>query len=246
MSAKVIMVEGVTDAFLLSRLFIDVANYSPATLERCAIHANPDLSRCEGVEYLLSPHRETLLIFACGTCSRFHGCYEKYFKTNALNGKISRLAIVRDADKKTQRQLESDINNAFENRLIFNHCSWRANQLVSNEFGLDERHEMETYLKIIPSTKKGVLEDALLDAIKLRGKDDKIVVELSECHVRKLKQEQNKYIKTERMERKAVLSTAFAAFEPSHAFQKTESFFKSIRWKNFPKVVELFDDMLKI
>lgn len=245
MKSKVILVEGITDAYLLAELFKSCKHYKEIKSGESEIKALPDYKKLEHCEYLKSSNDETLLIFACGSSSRFYQCYRTYFEVNAKAGKISRLAIITDSDKNTKDKIEKDITNSFESTLSFE-SSWKSNVVTSNEFGVSQTFNVDSLLLVIPPNSPGILEDAILDSIEENGGDSGIVIKEAKEFVTTLKTKQAKYLVTERIQKKANLAVSFGIFEPTHTFQREEAFFKSIHWAKYKNLVRVFDDILNI
>lgn len=117
---------------------------------------------------------------------------------------------------------------------------------MSSEFPSSNSCSVQSYLLVVPPNEKGILEDAVLQALAARKDDNSVVVSCAKNYVESVKERQQKYVQTYRLQHKAMLSAAFAVIEPSHGFQNTEAFFKSVRWKNFPRLIAIFADLLSI
>lgn len=246
--AKVILVEGISDAVLLSELLVATKKYKIVHADEGEIRPKPDPKKNEMSITMHDPKQKTLIVFACGSCTRFAKCYNDYFEYDATSGKIERIAILRDADENTAEQLKQNLTNSFKHKLSFEIGKWTQNTLIEVEFGTRKEQIVESLLVIVPSNSKGILETALLNAIAENnsGKDESIVAKESIAFAQHLKKSQNKYLQTNREEKKAALGFTICAFNPDHGYQTLKPFFKSVRWSRFPNIASIFSMLLDI
>lgn len=244
--AKVILTEGISDAALLSRLFVTVKNYSRIHEDRGSISAFPKSEKGEWRETLQSPSpsSETLLIFACGSCGNFFSCYKSYFEYNASQGKISRLAILRDSDANLPSKTAADLNHAFQGSIAFELRQWKKCEVKSPDYpGISS--EIETYLMIIPASQQGILEDSLVSIIEQGNAEQKQLVKETRSFLGNIRN-QGKFLQKNRLLKKSTLGTLLSIMDPDRSIHTIESVYSQIRWEKFTKLKSIFDDLLNI
>lgn len=182
-----------------------------------------------------------LLIFAVGGKDNFEKVIYEYILEWLVEYKqeesFQKLVIVQDSD------------NYSINEIRLRNLEWlspyisdiKAQNWVDNSYldAFSQQHDIQVLSIVIPKDKQGALETMILDSFR-ENEYDKSIVDKCCDFVENMRSEARRYIKTDRLELKAKLSTVFAIRSPEKVFSLLDEIMKGIQWEKSEVLKECF------
>lgn len=238
---KVILCEGKTDAILLSYYLGRVAGWqhvkAPKNLDIKPRTANESV-------YWYKHNDDLLMICAVGGKDNFISFFQRdienvIVKTDAF----ARIAIVLDRDNRKVEEIEQSLAKGlvpfFQNA---KNCVW-TNCKYTNAFGIEKN--LEALLLVIPREQEGALETVMLEAIS-EDEYDRNIVDKCTDFVADMRGEADRYIRTDRLQLKARLSTVWAIQSPEKVFTFIDEQIKAVQWERYDTLRNCFEKLVEI
>lgn len=239
---KLILCEGVTDAYFLSYYLEKTAGWKfckkpPKNLTIKTSNLNESVNWYER-------DQDYLLICGVGGKDNFANFFRNKIEkplltTNAFN----KIAFVTDRDDRTTDAIVSELTSSIEN-LSFDmeNNKWKRNDYI-DDFKISNYFEL--LLVIIPSEHQGALETIMLDAI-CEDPYDKNIVDKVDYFVKQMRFDASKYIKSDRLQLKAKLSVTWAIQSPEKVFSTLDELIRSVKWDTYDSLKECFSMLIDI
>ena len=232
MMTELVLVEGVSDVQLISYYLQKVYGWK---YEKSNILGIVPLDKNESIESL-SKNGNQLILCGVGGNGKFAHFVELHrVNQMIIEQDISSFVVVTDRDEDSDAKIRRVINNALEK------VSVKVGQWVSNEiedlFGLTK--SINTYLLIIPTNKKGALEQVIIDALNDIPEETALIQSVQQF-VDSLKGELVPELNQINKGNKATVGTFFSVREPKNAMRAFSIFVSKIDWSKSESLKELF------
>ena len=239
---KLILCEGVTDAYFLSYYLEKTAGWKFCNkpLKNLAIKATDSN---ESVNWYKKDD-DYLLICGVGGKNNFGSFFKNkiekpLFTANAFN----RIAIVTDRDDCTNEDIINELTTSIETlTLDMEDKKWKQIQYL-DDFKIPSCFEL--LLVIIPNEHQGALETVMLDAI-CEDPYDKNIVDKVDVFVKQMRIDASEYIKTDRLQLKAKLSVTWAIQSPEKVFSTIDEMIKNVKWDTYDSLRQCFGVLIDI
>lgn len=239
---KLILCEGVTDAYFLSYYLEKTAgwkfsNKPPRNLAIKATNFNESVS-------WYKKDQDYLLICGVGGKDNFGNFFKnKIEKPLLTSNAFSRIAIVTDRDNRTNNDIIRDLTSSIEAiDLDMEDRKWKQINYL-DDFKI--LNYFELLLVIIPNEHQGALETVMLDAI-CEDPYDKNIVDKASSFVKQMRIDASKYIKSDRLQLKAKLSVTWAIQSPEKVFSTIDELIKNVKWDTYDSLKQCFGILIDI
>ena len=239
---KLILCEGVTDAYFLSYYLEKTArwkycNKPPKNLTIKVSNSNESVNWYER-------DQDYLLICGVGGKDNFGNFFENKIERPLLTSNaFSRIAIVTDRDNRTDNDIINNLKSSIKAiDLAMENNKWNKNKYI-DEFKI--QNSFELLLIIIPNEHQGALETVMLDAIS-EDPYDKNIVDKADIFVKEMRTEASKYLKSERLQLKAKLSVTWAIQSPEKVFSTINEQIKNVKWDTYDSLKQCFGTLVDI
>ena len=232
MMTELILVEGVSDVQLISYYLQNVYSWKH---EKENILKMVPLDDHDHIENLSKDGNQLVL---CGVGG--NGRFSHFIKQHRINNmiiekEIASIMVVTDRDDETLPKIGRRINRLFE-KITFKIGEWN-NIPIEDSFGL--RKVIDTYLLVVPSDKKGALENVIIDALKAIQEEQALIEEVI-WFIASLKVQLVPELEQINYASKATIGTFFSVRNPKHAMRSFATYVSKIDWKKSESLNELF------
>jgi len=239
---KVILCEGVTDAYFLSYYLEKTSgwkfcNKPPKNL---TIKAN---NHNESVNWY-KKDQDYLLICGVGGKDNFGNFFKNKIERPLLTANaFNRIAIVTDRDDRTNETIINELLSSIDSLdLDMEDKKWKRNDYI-DDFKISNHFEL--LLVIVPNEHQGALETVMLDAIS-EDPYDKNIVDKADEFVKQMRVHASKYIKSDRLQLKAKLSVTWAIQSPEKVFSTIDELIKNVKWDTYDSLKQCFGTLIDI
>ena len=232
MITELMLVEGVSDVQLISYYLQNVYGWKHEKGNTLGIVQMDEQDHIES----LSKEGNELVLCGVGGNGKFeHFVEEHRINSMLVERDIASLMVVIDHDEDTVPKIKKRINASFKN-ISFDSGKWNKNQ-ITDSFGLQK--SIRTYLLIVPTDKKGALENVIIDALKDIPKETKLIEEVIEF-IESLKSDVVPDLQQINKANKATVGTFFSVRDPKNAMRSFAIFVSKIDWSKSKSLKDLF------
>ena len=232
MMTELMLVEGVSDVQLISYYLQNVYGWNHEKSNTLGIVQMDEHDHIES----LSKGGSQLILCGIGGNGKFaHFVEEHCINSMLVERDITSVMVVTDHDEDSAPSIKKNINASFKD-ISFDSGNWKNNK-ITDSFGLPKT--IRTYLLIIPTDKKGSLENVIIDALKDIPKEKKLIGEIIEF-IESLKQEAVPDLQKINNANKATVGTFFSVRDPKHAMRSFAVFVSKIDWSQSESLKDLF------
>lgn len=232
MTTELILVEGVSDAQLISYYLQNVYGWKH---KRENILGIEPLDEHEHIESLSKNGNQVVL---CGVGG--NGKFVRFVEQHRINyivieKDISSLVVVTDRDEASDAKIKNQINAALNLISVESDC-WKENA-IQDSFG--QAKSIYTYLLIIPANEKGALERVIIDALNDIPEETALIQEVSQF-IDVLKAGLVPDLNQINNANKATVGTFFSVRYPKKALRSFGVFISKIDWSKSASLNQLF------
>lgn len=232
MTTELILVEGVSDAQLISYYLQNVYGWKH---ERENILGIEPLDEHEHIESLSKNGNQVVL---CGVGG--NGKFARFVEQHRINyivieKDISSLVVVTDRDEASDAKIKNQINAALNLISVESDC-WKENA-IRDSFG--QAKSIYTYLLIIPANEKGALERVIIDALNDIPEETALIQEVG-LFIDVLKAGLVPDLNQINNANKATVGTFFSVRYPKKALRSFGVFISKIDWSKSASLNQLF------
>ena len=232
MMTELMLVEGSSDVQQISYYLQNVYGWNHEKSNTLGIVQIDEHDHIES----LSKGCDQLILCGVGGKGKFaHFVKEHSINSMLVERDISSVMIVTDHDENTVPSIERRINASFKD-LSFDSGNWKNNK-ITDSFGLPKN--IRTYLLIIPTDKKGSLENIIIDALKDIPEENRLIGEVIEF-IESLKPEAVPDLQQINNANKATVGTFFSVKNPKYAMRSFAVFASGIDWSQSESLRDLF------
>ena len=233
MMTELMLVEGVSDVQLISCYLQNVYGWKQEKSNTLGI------VRMDRHDHIESLSKEGNELVVCGVGG--NGKFEQFVNQHRINSMlverdIASVMVVTDHDEDSVPKIKKNINASFD-VVSFEPGEWRSND-IKDSFGLIKN--IKTYLLIVPTNKKGALENVIIDALK-DIPEEKAVIEEVMVFVNSLRSELLPDLQQINKANKATVGTFFSVRYPKHALRSFGIAVSKIDWSKSDSVRDLFE-----
>lgn len=232
MTTELILVEGVSDAQLISYYLQNVYGWKH---KRENILGIEPLDEHEHIESLSKNGNQVVL---CGVGG--NGKFARFVEQHRINyivieKDISSLVVVTDRDEASDAKIKNQINAALNLISVESDC-WKENA-IQDSFG--QAKSIYTYLLIIPANEKGALERVIIDALNDIPEETALIQEVG-LFIDVLKAGLVPDLNQINNANKATVGTFFSVRYPKKALRSFGVFISKIDWSKSASLNQLF------
>lgn len=243
---SLIVCEGKTDAILLGYFLMKVNGFTVTRKPSRDLLIKKSMEKNESFT-CYSRGQDNLSIWGVGGKDRFvealESVYNRLIKYSDEETPYTQIVVVSDRDsERDDSAILGRFSEVFENSEVEFLNRKPVWGIYKDSFGQDK--EICTLGLIIPESEDGALETALLESIRA-DKTDRKIVDGSVQFVSNIRGIASKYIKTDRLELKARLSTVFAIMSPEKVFDFIDELLcNTVKWEESEYLIELFSPII--
>ncbi len=232
MMTELMLVEGVSDVQLISYYLQNAYGWKH---EKSSTLGIVQMDEHDHIENLSKKSNQLVL---CGVGG--NGKFKQFVEEHRLNSMlvehdIASVMVVTDHDEDSVPSIIRNINASFKD-ISFDSGKWNSNK-ITDSFGLPKN--IRTYLLIIPTDKKGTLENIIIDALKDIPKENELIGEVI-GFIESLKLEVAPELQQISKASKATVGTFFSVRAPKHAMRSFAVFASKIDWSQSESLKNLF------
>ena len=206
-----IFVEGISDLAFLSLLLINLKNYR---YEKDLLQNSlKNGEKCS--QYIKDNNR--IIIFSVGGIGKFSNGYNTMLPMIKQES-TKRVIFIADNDFGDETKTIDKINIDIVNKPN----TWYE-ATIKDDYG--DNKNIEVFVKIVPKDEIGSLESLLINAVEEQEPE---IVNSSIHYIDNLDEKESKYIKKERMKRKAKTGVIFTLLSPDKTFDELQKKFELI------------------
>ncbi len=236
----VIICEGKTDSVIINHF---MTSYGFKYLKKNPNKFVFNLIGKQTVEYFKnSENGDILEIWNVDGCGNIKSSIEQIEDLIIQGGEINSLAIITDADFNLSETIETDISSYFKEGIDLKNNIWNSYD-IKNSF--EENKKLNILLLIIPKEQPGTLETILLDAIKNRGEEEKMLVKEVDKYIEELSNSNLSFLNKDRKKIKSKLGCTVNIIDPERTFLDIIPTFNTIQWNEYPIIESTFCELKK-
>lgn len=232
MITELMLVEGVSNVLLISYYLQNVYGWQHEKSNTLGI---VQMDEHEHIESLSKEGNQLVLCGVGGNGKFKHFVEEHRINSMLVERDIASVMVVTDHDEDSVSSITRRINASFKD-ISFGSGKWNNNH-ITDSFGLPKN--IRTYLLIVPSDKKGALENVIIDVLKDITEENELIGEVIKF-IESLKSEVVPDLQQINKANKATVGTFFSIRYPKHALMSFAVFVSKIDWSQSESLRNLF------